>query len=97
MSTVTSKDGTTIAFERIGAGPPVILVDGALCYRAFGPAKPLAKQLAEDFTVYLYDRRGRVESGDTAPYAVEREVEDSNGRTEPEDALAPMLVGFFTG
>jgi pimeloyl-ACP methyl ester carboxylesterase len=76
MSTVHSKDGTSIAFERSGRGPALILVDGALCYRASGPSKPLAALLAEHFTVFIYDRRGRGESGDTAPYAVDREVED---------------------
>lgn len=74
--TVTSKDGTTIAFERTGEGPALILVDGALCSRAFGPMRPLAALLAPHFTVYANDRRGRGESGDTAPFAVEREVED---------------------
>jgi hypothetical protein len=74
-----SKDGTAIAFDRIGGGSPVILVDGALCYRALGPSRPLAKLLAQHFTVFTYDRRGRGESGDTAPYTVEREVEAQSG------------------
>jgi pimeloyl-ACP methyl ester carboxylesterase len=73
---VQSKDGTAIAFDRIGRGPPVILVDGALCHRALGPSKALAELLAKDFSVFTYDRRGRGDSGDTAPYAVNREVED---------------------
>jgi pimeloyl-ACP methyl ester carboxylesterase len=73
---VRSKDGTAIAFERTGHGPPVILVDGALCSRALGPGGALAKLLAPHFTVFTYDRRGRGESGDTAPYAVGREVDD---------------------
>jgi len=77
MATVNSSDGTTIAFERSGEGPPLILVDGALSYReGGGSSRPLAARLAQRFTVYSYDRRGRGESGDTAPYAVEREVED---------------------
>jgi pimeloyl-ACP methyl ester carboxylesterase len=76
MPTVTSKDGTSIAYDRSGAGPAVILVDGALCFRAFGPMGSLSALLAPHCTVFSYDRRGRGESGDTAPYAVEREVED---------------------
>jgi pimeloyl-ACP methyl ester carboxylesterase len=76
MTTVTSADGTPIAYETIGHGPALILVDGAMCYRAFGPARGLAKALADDYTVYLYDRRGRGASGNTLPWAPAREVED---------------------
>jgi pimeloyl-ACP methyl ester carboxylesterase len=76
VDTVRSSDGTAIAFERSGTGPAVILVDGAFCYRANGPSRPLAGMLAPRQTVYIYDRRGRGDSGDTAPYAVEREVDD---------------------
>jgi pimeloyl-ACP methyl ester carboxylesterase len=76
MSTVRSADGTTIAYTRAGQGPPLILVDGALCSRSFGPMPKLAAQLTEHFTVYTYDRRGRGDSGDTAPYEPDREVED---------------------
>lgn len=77
MSTVTSADGTTIAFTKSGAGPALILVDGALQYRAFdqGGAQ-LADLLSAHLTVYRYDRRGRGESTDTQPYAVVREIED---------------------
>jgi pimeloyl-ACP methyl ester carboxylesterase len=76
MSKVTSKDGTQIAYEKQGQGPALILVDGAMCFRSFGPMPGLAKLLESNFTVYTYDRRGRGESTDTQPYAVEREVED---------------------
>jgi pimeloyl-ACP methyl ester carboxylesterase len=76
VSGVRSKDGTTIAFERTGSGPLLIIVDGALCYREAGPARKLAAELADRFTVITYDRRGRGESGDTASYSVQREVED---------------------
>jgi pimeloyl-ACP methyl ester carboxylesterase len=77
MKKVQSKDGTEIAFDQSGEGPPVILVGGALQYRAIDPPTvALATLLAEDFTVFHYDRRGRGDSGDTLPYAVEREVED---------------------
>jgi len=76
MSKVLSKDGTAIAFDRLGRGKPLILVDGALCSRSFGPMPKLAPLLAQHFTVFTYDRRGRGDSGDTKPYAKEREVED---------------------
>jgi pimeloyl-ACP methyl ester carboxylesterase len=76
MNTVRSADGTTIAFTQAGQGPALILVDGALCSRSFGPMPKLAAQLTPHFTVYTYDRRGRGDSGDTAPYSPEREVED---------------------
>ena len=72
----TSADGTPIAYEAEGTGMPVVLVDGALSDRAVGPARDIARVLSPDFSVYLYDRRGRGESGDTPPYAVEREIED---------------------
>lgn len=76
MPVVTSKDGTTIAYSVQGAGPAIVLVDGALCSRNFGPMPGYSKLLADSFTVYWYDRRGRGESGDTPPFAIEREVED---------------------
>ncbi len=76
MKTARSHDGTLIAYERVGSGPPLILVDGALCSRKFGPMPKLAPLLAEHFTVFMYDRRGRGESGDTCPYAKEREIDD---------------------
>ena len=75
-SHVVSEDRTAIAFDRIGHGSPLILIDGALCYRGVGPSGPLARELAQQFTVFTYDRRGRGNSGDTAPYAVEREIND---------------------
>src|SRR5713226_2219543 len=74
MKTIISADGTKIAFDKTGEGPPVILVVGAFNDRATGA--PLAKALESRFTVLNYDRRGRGASGDTQPYAVEREVED---------------------
>jgi len=82
MSTVRSADGTTIAYTRAGQGPPLILVDGALCSRSFGPMPKLAAQLTPHFTVYTYDRRGRGASGDTPPYAAEREVDDLEALAE---------------
>jgi pimeloyl-ACP methyl ester carboxylesterase len=76
MGTVVSKDGTAIAYDRRGSGPALVLVDGALCSRAQGPLPDLAEALADRFTVYNYDRRGRGDSGDAAEYAVDREIED---------------------
>lgn len=74
MQTITSKDGTPIAYDRLGSGPAVVLVCGASVTRGANAA--LAEVLAERFTVFNYDRRGRGDSGDTLPYAVEREFED---------------------
>jgi pimeloyl-ACP methyl ester carboxylesterase len=74
MKTVRSHDGTPIAFDQSGKGPAVILANGALSGRSAGA--PLAALLAPHYTVFAYDRRGRGGSGDTAPYAVEREVDD---------------------
>ena len=76
METVTSRDGTTIAFDRLGDGPPVIMVCGQSTDRSSNAS--LAALLAPEFAVFNYDRRGRGDSGDTRPYAVEREVEDIN-------------------
>lgn len=91
-----SADGTTIAYEKVGSGPALVLVDGALCYRDFGPSRSLAKHLADRFTVYFYDRRGRGESGDTQPYAAEREYEDLAAviRAAGGDAY---VAGFSSG
>ncbi|WP_219414618.1 alpha/beta fold hydrolase [Pseudonocardia nigra] len=77
MHIVTSPDGTPIAVDRVGEGPAVVLVGGAFQHRAIDePTARLAALLGERFTVHHYDRRGRGDSGDTAPYAPEREVED---------------------
>jgi pimeloyl-ACP methyl ester carboxylesterase len=74
--TVRSKDGTWIAYEHTGTGPPLILVDAAGHYRQFSSFGGLVGLLAADFDVYNYDRRGRGASSDTGPYAVRREVDD---------------------
>jgi pimeloyl-ACP methyl ester carboxylesterase len=73
---VTSRDRTSIAFERSGAGPALIAVDPAGSYRDFRPLRPPVELLAANFTVYVYDRRGRGGSSDTLPYSIEREVDD---------------------
>jgi pimeloyl-ACP methyl ester carboxylesterase len=95
--TVTSKDGTTIAFEKTGQGPVVILVDGAMGYRETWGQRPLAAELAGQFTVYTYDRRGRGESSDTPPFALEREIEDIEALIDESGAEVARLYGISSG
>lgn len=95
-STVVSKDLTTIAFEKTGTGPGLILVDGALSFRKSKGVKELVDKLAEDFTVISYDRRGRGESGDTKPYRVEKEMEDIEALIEISGGSA-CLFGVSSG
>jgi pimeloyl-ACP methyl ester carboxylesterase len=94
--TTTSGDGTTIAYTKLGSGPPLILVDGAFCYRENGPSSKLAPLLAEHFTVFAYDRRGRGASGDAPVYAVEREVDDLRSLVREAGGSA-FAVGVSSG
>jgi pimeloyl-ACP methyl ester carboxylesterase len=94
MNTVTSKDGTTIAFETTGEGPPLVIVGGALSDRR--AAATQAEFLAPSFTAVTYDRRGRGDSGDTPPYAVEREVEDVEAIVEEAGGTA-FALGHSSG
>ena len=96
MDKVISKDGTPIAVDRLGSGPALILVDGAMCSRGFGPMPPLAKQLASQFTVYHYDRRGRGDSGNGGAYDVQREIEDLDAVLQHAGGSA-MLFGISSG
>jgi pimeloyl-ACP methyl ester carboxylesterase len=96
MPTVKSKDGTTIAYDRLGSGPALILVDGALGSRSTGFRPELATLLSGDLTVYNYDRRGRNESGDTRPYAVQREVEDLEALIDEAGGSA-FIYGMSSG
>jgi pimeloyl-ACP methyl ester carboxylesterase len=97
MRTVTSKDGTTIAFDQFGKGPAVILVDGALQYRAFDQGiAHLAALLEQHFTVFHYDRRGRGDSTDTQPYALEREIEDIEALIDEAGGSA-FVFGISSG
>jgi pimeloyl-ACP methyl ester carboxylesterase len=91
---VTSKDGTRIAYSKSGQGEPLILVSGALVTRA--DLQPFADLLGTSFTVYNYDRRGRGESGDTQPYAVRREIDDIETMIDLVGGTA-TLVGFSSG
>jgi len=96
MSQVTSQDGTTIAYARTGSGPALIVVDGALCSRSFGPSATLSARLAPRFTVYTYDRRGRGQSGDSSPYSPAREVEDIAALIREAGGSASLL-GLSSG
>ena len=94
MGSVTSKDGTPIAFDRSGEGPAIILVVGAFNDRAAGA--PLAQFLEPHFTVFNYDRRGRGASGDMAPYAIEREIEDLDALISQAGGSAGVF-GYSSG
>lgn len=97
MGTVRSKDGTKIAFDVWGEGKPLIMIDGATAHRATNPINAeVGRLLSDEFRVYAYDRRGRGESTDTSPYAVEREIEDVAALIA--DAGAPAMVfGWSSG
>ncbi len=94
MHTVTSADGTTIAYEQLGDGPPIILVVGAFNDRS--TTAPLAQALAPRCRVLNYDRRGRGDSGDTAPYAVQREIEDLDALITAAGGQAAVF-GYSSG
>ena len=96
MNTLSSPDGTTISYERQGEGPALILVDGALSVFSSGGKAELAKLLAPRLTVYGYDRRGRGGSGDTLPYAVDREIEDIEALIDLAGGSA-FLYGHSSG
>jgi pimeloyl-ACP methyl ester carboxylesterase len=96
MRTVTSMDGTRIAYDRVGSGPTVILVAGALGYRKFKKMEELAGMLAEHCTVINYDRRGRGDSTEVKPFALEREIEDIQALIEAAGGSA-SLWGWSSG
>jgi pimeloyl-ACP methyl ester carboxylesterase len=97
MKTVNSNDGTTIAYDRSGQGPALILVHGAFMHRAIDPqSAQLAELLAPHFTVFQYDRRGRGDSGDTQPYTIQREVEDMEALIDAAGGSA-FVYGISSG
>jgi len=96
MHVVTSKDGTNIAYDKQGEGQAVILVAGALCARLSWSGPELSRLLSPHFTVFNYDRRGRGDSGDTKPYAVEREIEDIEALIDEAGGTA-SLYGHSSG
>ena len=94
MKHIHSQDGTSIAFDQSGKGPAIILVLGAFNDHATGV--PLAAHLSERFTVFNYDRRGRGASGDTTPYALEREIEDLAALINEAGGSA-LVFGYSSG
>lgn len=96
MDTIRSPDGTTIAYDQAGEGPALILVDGAMSVHSSGGKSELAGLLAPHFSVYGYDRRGRGKSGDTLPYAVDREIEDIEALIDLAGGSA-FLYGHSSG
>ncbi|MFI0410123.1 alpha/beta fold hydrolase [Actinomadura sp. 3N508] len=99
QGTVTSADGTAIAYTTWGAGEPIVIIDGATAHRATTPENAqTAELLAGEFQIINYDRRGRGESGDTAPYAIEREIEDLTAIIEQAAGGRPATVfGWSSG
>jgi pimeloyl-ACP methyl ester carboxylesterase len=96
LKTVSSSDGTRIAYDQQGEGPALILVDGALTVHSSRSGSELARLLAPHFTVYGFDRRGRGQSGDTLPYAVDREIDDIQALIERAGGSA-FLYGHSSG
>jgi len=96
MNTVRSKDGTQIAYDKVGDGPAVIMVGGATATRSDPFAGDLAERLSLHYSAINYDRRGRGDSGDTLPYAVEREIEDIEALIDANGGSA-FLFGLSSG
>ena len=97
MNMLTSPDGTTIAYDQQGDGQALILVNGALTVHSAGSGAELAKLLAPHFTVYGFDRRGRGASGDTLPYAVNREIDDIEALIDCAGGTQAFLYGHSSG
>ena len=96
MKKIISSDGTSIAFDKTGKGPALVLVDGAFCFREYGVTPMLVPLLSDFFTVYSYDRRGRGESSDKEPYSVDNEIEDLKKMIEQTEEV-PFICGFSSG
>jgi pimeloyl-ACP methyl ester carboxylesterase len=96
METVTSKDGTKIAYDKLGQGPALVFVDGAFCFCKNGTTPMLLPVLSQNFTIYTYDRRGRGDSGNTEPYSVEREIEDLKAVIDAAGGSA-LVLGISSG
>ena len=95
-ASVVSRDGTRITYDCVGSGPPLILVSGALGLRKSSFVQPWVKALAQHFTVYNYDRRGRGDSGDAKSYTVQQEIEDLAAMSQAAGG-APFVWGISSG
>ncbi len=96
VRTTTSADGTTLAYEVRGDGPPLLYVTGAVCHRTFRPVRSGARVLSRAFRVLTYDRRGRGDSGDSGSWSLDREVEDISALIEELGGSA-LLYGHSSG
>lgn len=96
MRIATSKDGTDLAYDVSGDGPALVYITGATCFRRFRPIVADVELFATEFTVYSYDRRGRGDSGDVQPYAIEREVDDIESIVDAAGGHA-ILYGHSSG
>ncbi|TVX89873.1 alpha/beta hydrolase [Paenibacillus agilis] len=96
MRTTQSKDGTLLAYDVYGSGPALLFITGATCFRSSEFVLHDAQVLAESFSVYNYDRRGRGDSGNTLPYAIEREIEDIEAMIDAAGGTA-YLYGHSSG
>lgn len=96
MRTTQSKDGTTLAYDVHGGGPALIFITGATCFRSFEPVLHDAQIFAQQFSVYNYDRRGHGDSGNTLPYAMERELEDIEAMIDAAGGTA-YVYGHSSG
>lgn len=95
-TTVTSRDGTSIAVDVRGSGPALVYVSGATCFRRFSPIVKDAKTFASAFTVATYDRRGRGDSGDSAPWSLDRELDDLEAVIDALGGVA-LVYGHSSG
>ncbi|GAA3205652.1 hypothetical protein GCM10020256_01140 [Streptomyces thermocoprophilus] len=91
MQKVVSRDGTTIAYEKAGDGPPIVLLNGS--FRDHTIFDALVPELTPYCTTYVYDRRGRGESGDAPAYEVAREIEDLEAVIEAAGGSAVVFAG----
>ncbi len=96
FQTSTSSDGTRLAYEIHGDGPPLVYVTGAICHRTFAPIRSGARVLSDAFRVLTYDRRGRGDSGPSDRWSLDREVEDISALIDELGGSA-LLYGHSSG